>query len=760
MPSPQTAGNNERTVSDDVVTTTQPNPEITRATSSAQITRSSSTAALMQSITHNNIALVPRSIIPPLESKSSHNSVTISELPKQSFHAISRVKMHDEEAELVRIFFRKTIPRSNNPNSVFISELEAVSAAYYRFLAPGNAPVTYAVYDASNEYVAVDSEEIPDFKPLSVDPLQEDDLNIDFFLANNCNFELFDKMDSEVKRLEEEVENLNRKINSLSLQEKKMQDDLISLRKNKDSIDLSAISVLEAKYQKILERKSGYIKALSHNAKLYDDYFADIKTRFQLTKRDIEKYAILKGLAYGMTTSYIFNEDDLHRNNMSKKGVRVDFDKSRWPFGFRVSDNSIDVSMLREPAADALSVYENDIARFPLVSNFKPFYWPTQTLKLLPVTVTTALKNFITLSTNPYPLEETLIYQQLESNLIFKHHMLAIMLKYILTNADIYKQIAKLHMRKERNYNNRLVIDIIGEDENTRIRNFETVLMRMPMFADFFEAHGKRELAKLLAEIAQRNLYYADKLIAVARHIKELTTAIAAPQEASQLEKMKTELREKKAYFRAYTMQKIDTDKIKKSYDDIAEIMEVKLRQRKNSLDDSPVMVPAPTPVLVIEGKPGEYERVKTVVIKSMDSYINPSEFLRKWTGYGGGYLRTHKPMAEGIIKFCNEMHPDASDTNANVNAITKLKLLIEEKLAELKAPIEKKLAETIKMVEKPEDATSQSTVTNKKEAVVLTPEITGLMYVHLNELLMNISLWELAKSVAPEEIMTFKAVI
>ena len=91
------------------------------------------------------------------------------------------------------------------------------------------------------------------------------------------------------------------------------------------------------------------VKVIGLSSKLVDN-FQDLLQN-PLTAEDLKNAEIVKGLAVGLTLSYIFEEDDLHRSNMNKYGVRIDFDMSMWPFVFDYKNEvgSPDVGFFRRP---------------------------------------------------------------------------------------------------------------------------------------------------------------------------------------------------------------------------------------------------------------------------------------------------------------------------------------------------------------------------------------------------------------------------
>ncbi len=209
-------------------------------------------------------------------------------------------------------------------------------------------------------------------------------------------------------------------------------------------------------------------------------------------------------------------EDDLHQNNFSKYGWRIDFDMSQWPILYQYKESLL-AKMVRTPNIDYSKVTENDLVNFPNLIDFNPFYWPTKSIQISTTTpsgiTTTAYETAKQyLSKNAYPKNANAIYEKLKNNLIFKHHYYTTLLKYILIPEEVFFDIAALHLRKDAaisNNENKLIIDAVKNMQVKRSREFTETLLKIPEFAEFIQTHGEQIHHHL---IAAQGIKYKDKI--------------------------------------------------------------------------------------------------------------------------------------------------------------------------------------------------------------------------------------------------------
>ncbi|MHB1947522.1 MAG: hypothetical protein ACYCQI_05350 [Gammaproteobacteria bacterium] len=435
--------------------------------------------------------------IRPSANKLFHNLPSMAKkesLPDETFHEIDKVT-EVNPTEIRTYFLKKKRTKSETPNlEPTVYELEAVCAAFYKLLAPHHTPATYAVYDEkAQEYSGVASEEIPGFRSTAMDPLKEEDLNIDFLTKTNLSISEIDEKDEALQKLEEQMESFERRRKKLELA---------------DAFDASSLKELTD----TLKREEAEVK------KQMIDFFVDAEIKNSLTKKNLEAYRIIKGLAITLTTSYIFWEDDLHQNNLSKYGKRIDFDMSLWPITYLFK--TIMPYQFMEPLfkfrklnIDKFIVTEYDIRHFPNIKDSQPFYWPTKYLGTSSHSIPTMVKSAFGKTTNPYPYQINLLFQKLENNPIFIYHQFRILAKFILSDAHMYKQIALQHLRKECLFNSKLLIDIITKELEDRIAIFENTLLSIPEFANYLKQHGEKIIDELCDSASEQSVDFDKKQI-------------------------------------------------------------------------------------------------------------------------------------------------------------------------------------------------------------------------------------------------------
>ncbi len=322
-------------------------------------------------------------------------------------------------------------------------------------------------------------------------------------------------------------------------------------------------------------------------------------------------------------------EDDLHQNNMSKFGKRIDFDMSIWPILYKYKDSTL--IYFRKPNNETFKITEHDITHFPNSKDAKPSYWPTHPGQLYSESVNTTLKHFVNLSTNAYPHQANILYQKLENNPIFVYHKHRTFMRYILTNADIYRELFLYNMHDDAKSESQLLIKMLADLQSTRIEEHERILLKNSTFLEFLKYNGEKTMYELLSDIQAEEL-------------------------------------------------SIDTDAIKKTFYRIHQMAIITIEKGKKNLISSDLSHSAPV-LFNQENESKEkidFSTVKKRVITAMRRYLNPG-FL----GFNG-FFRKHQATAEKLILLCEKTIPDPNNQKENVAAICLLKKTIAEEQMKL----------------------------------------------------------------------------
>jgi hypothetical protein len=460
----------------------------------------------------------------PVENKAITDYILSEPLPKQNFHVIRKAIEVTKEGNRTKIF-------KENPPGSFLSELETVCAAFYRFIAPDHIPETRAVYqekDGGAVYCGVSSDEIPGFRPVSLDPVKEEDLNVAHLAEHN--FSVLDDFDDELRLFEKNnakrIEDLKKRLKECDESEKALADSEEGLQAKLQELyvvgaDSSEIDAVSKQFILNSENKNGIFKERCAIIKELSAPYEKLKEH-NVSKIEFERYRIVKGLAIGLTTSYIFVEDDLHQNNISKDGQRIDFDMSIWPILYEFKRSAVlDLDLaFRSPAKNMTDVTERDIRHFPNIKDMAPYYWPTNSANML---VDAARAVALKSSSNPYSAQANSVYQKLEKNPVFVYHKFATMLKYVLTNADMYRHIALLHMRKECHLPSKpSLIDVLAHFQAMRIQGFKDRLANMPEFTAFMKQHGDGVFARIMKQFTTQNADFVREIDNLKKEIEQL----------------------------------------------------------------------------------------------------------------------------------------------------------------------------------------------------------------------------------------------
>lgn len=364
------------------------------------------------------------------------------------------------------LHYVKEVNPDKKPDN-FMPQLESIISYFYELLMerPESVARTCAHYDTEKKtgfvYDTVSSREIPNFKSASEDPLREENLKVER-INNGMSIEDFDREEIKIR-------------NTATYRE---------YRKSEKKTDPKKIFI------------------------------------FSTPLSDVLNYQMLKGLAIGLTTSFIMEEDDTSRNNMSKYGERLDFDMSLWPilYFYKEAISRIDWIFrqtidwaFRKPAPGQYKFTPKNIIRFPILEEAEPFYWPTKKPPVIPEPYRSFLVNNNLLSSNSFEPNDNEIYNKLATNPVFIFHKFKTLLKFILTDPEMYKQIAFLHSDENCKlpyHENKSIADALKDHLDERIKEAKQVLFNLPAFQKFIKEQGDIAFSMIMEEWKERNQRY------------------------------------------------------------------------------------------------------------------------------------------------------------------------------------------------------------------------------------------------------------
>lgn len=229
-----------------------------------------------------------------------------------------------------------------------------------------------------------------------------------------------------------------------------------------------------------------------------------------LAEKDLSDKSTVKGLAVILALSYILEEDDLHRGNMSKLGFRIDFDMSLWPVLGNFKEGTVIDWMYRPRDVERFCITTDDIDNFPDIKDAKPFYWPTIPQPIITEGARNVLSNFIPISRNAFPTIENLLFKKLKDNPDFIQEKFKTFLKFLLIDTDHYAMLINQHLRE--NLRNpdphtqfKKISEIMVEHLEGRKKQLRDVLVKMPSFQSFLWSHGAAVKQEILAEFSEYN---------------------------------------------------------------------------------------------------------------------------------------------------------------------------------------------------------------------------------------------------------------
>lgn len=381
-----------------------------------------------------------------------------------TFHDVFKVKKRNSTKNAI-YFFKQN--KFNTYNSLMY-ELEATFCGFYKLIAPQQVSSARAHYNDLNQYNGVTSKGIPGFKSTIDDPLKEEDLVIN--ALKYFSIDEFEELDSAITSTGTSINGLD--------------DKQILFEKTHESGTAT------------------------------------------ITAKDLKNYRIVRGLAIGLTLSHFFEEDDLHRGNMSKDGKRIDFDMSGWLLLFLFKETGFIDWTFRHPG-DRFKLSEEDIKHSPNLTTAQPFYWPTKPAPYIPETIREWLSTILTISKNAFASQENLVYQKLETHPVYIYHKYATWFKILMSAEEMYRNIAKLHMREEISVQigsdpEKLLINILAEHIEKRRQDAKKILIQMSEFQEFMQKNGDKLFEKIICDFSERNQKLKSKLTAEPRYLQHL----------------------------------------------------------------------------------------------------------------------------------------------------------------------------------------------------------------------------------------------
>ena len=580
-------------------------------------------------------------------------------------HEVVQV-LHKTDTEIVTLFFKK------NSSGTVISELEATAANFYRVLAPSHIPPTFAVYE-DDKYVGVVSEAIPEFKSTAVDEVNPKDLCLDFIDKKNISIEDLEKIDADLQKLEDEDHALQRKIKKIEEEKKEIQkaldqfvesDDFViiynndEVKNNKNNSDEEAKKLKEKNQENVEKRRILEEKRIDLGIRIRKFKSEMHQDQKKPTPAELDRYRIVKGLAIALTTSYIFMEDDLHRNNLSKDGKRIDFDMSLWPLLYDFKDRNFFEKCVspRKPNDNTYAVSAYDILHFPNVRDYQPYFWPNKPPQAVS---STTIKSALNYAANDYLKQDNQFFLRLQENPVFKHHKYTILTKYILTTPNVYYQVAakNIHTDYEHRYKDekKPLIKHLVKQQESRIAMFQKALVTLPEFGIFFKKHHEKISAELLDELAKQNIQYPGDEILEEKY--DMVKETAAEQ-------------------------------MKKLCHYILNLIETNRRNSPPAINDqkADTIYGSAAPIIVNEKTLKiEYEKIEKTVRNAMNAYINPVQqglFTGAFSLFG--WMRNHKSLAISIINKCDELKESLQKNKEPTAYSTAIKELYECIVAKL----------------------------------------------------------------------------
>lgn len=231
-----------------------------------------------------------------------------------------------------------------------------------------------------------------------------------------------------------------------------------------------------------------------------------------ITWKDIKNPEFKKGLAKTLAASYLFEEDDLHRGNLSKSGHRIDFDMSLWSLLYKFKDRGLIDMAFRDPKEKQFIITARDIREFPHLQDAKPFYWPTSEAPFIPESVRVTISKVWNSSQNAYTSKDNEIFKSLKDEPDFRYYFYQTLTQFMITTDLLYRNISKMHLDENIQLDDKNLISSVSDKLKNRMLELKNVLVNMPEYEEFITNDGKRAYDEIVQEFSEHNARMKNKI--------------------------------------------------------------------------------------------------------------------------------------------------------------------------------------------------------------------------------------------------------
>ena len=565
---------------------------------------------------NQSICEVPWPEFPPMV-QSMEDFQLVRILEKTSCHEVSEyVRISGQEA--TSYFFKTNV--SGYEGLI----LEALNSGFSALVSPAHAAITYIARDEKYRFVGLLSRGIPAYETTSTKKLEKKHLEPSMLDAVplpmlDALLDEFIGIDDELKRVDR-VEraialNSDKEIKTL-MSELKEESQLDGIRKRKEYYN-------EADTTNLMDRAVAQLKL--------NQFYQKIAQEHSLMPEHMETYRILKGHAVAFSSAILGQDADFHRNNFSRLGEHCDFGYRMRPVSTKFEGDRL--NFCRDSGIKTYYLSAEDFIHFPNIRHAKPFLWPTcvsPRLPVLPTNLVEMIYSAMDLSANSYPVEDTLLYQQLEKNRYFAWNKCARFFRYLLLSPDIFQAMTEQFVLPEQGVG-QLIRDAL-DNQNRYYAYTANLLMTIEEFLVFFRENGAAELTRFENEFLQHSVFesdFNDKMIAGLRSQFSFLTGLMKSQ---------------KMLARHPDMYVLDDAAI------LSDGSQTPPLSDEDKEDGDIVFLPVNRRLL-------NFSAIKAKVIEGMQEY--QAGVLNATLTLFGMSRRHHQPLAEAIVTLCHSLNPN-----------------------------------------------------------------------------------------------------
>lgn len=263
-----------------------------------------------------------------------------------------------------------------------------------------------------------------------------------------------------------------------------------------------------------------------------------------LKKSDLSNEELVEQIARNHFYELFLENDDEHPGNFGysedkKNEWHIDRDMLMWRVTRLFKGNTY-LNSYRNPTETTFKMSPKSFAQFPKVEDQNaPSIWLTSPAQFISESKRKSLSQFLPVSTNAFSTDDNALYKELGSRPGARMGAGYALLKIILTNRQMFRNIMSLDLKESDKYNetdSKNVIDMFADEFESQITQYTQTALESVEFQEFLQKHGEKTLQKIIKEFEADNIHLKDKLDKHYKLEKELQHQIKKLEEKFKLD--------------------------------------------------------------------------------------------------------------------------------------------------------------------------------------------------------------------------------